>query len=131
MATAYVDTSCLLGIAFGEPTARRIPPRLASFDRLVASNLVEAEFRAAHRRDSLVEDPTLLARLDWILPERELQGEIARVLEAGYVRGADCWHLAVALYFAEDPATLTFLTLDKPQGRIARALGFRGGATSR
>jgi hypothetical protein len=125
MAAAYVDTSCLLGIAFGEPGARRFARRMESFETLVSANLLEAEFRAAHRREGVAEDPALLSRLGWIIPDRPLQREVGRVLESGCLRGADCWHLAVALYFAGDPATLTFLTMDKPQNRIARALGFR------
>ena len=125
MAAAYVDTSWLLGIAFGEAEARRLARRLDAFAPLVAANLLEAEFRAAHRREDISDPAALLSRLRWIMPERALHREIARVLEAGYLRGADCWHLAVALYFAEDPSTLTFLTLDEPQSRIARALGFR------
>ncbi len=125
MAAAYVDTSWLLGIAFGEPGARRLARQLESFETLVAANLLEAEFLAAHRREGVAEDPVLLSRLGWVMPDRPLQGEVTRVLENGYVRGADCWHLAVALYFAGHPGTLTFLTRDRHQGRIARALGFR------
>lgn len=128
MAAAYVDTSCLLGIAFGEPGARRLAGRLESFETLVAANLLEAEFRAAHRREGLAENPALLSRLGWVVPDRPLSREVARVLENGQVRGADCWHLAVALYVAGDPGTLTFLTMDQRQGRIAQALGFRSEA---
>ena len=125
MPAAYVDTSWLLGIAFGESGMRRLIARLDSFAPLVAANLLQAEFSAAHRRESRPVDPSLLARLRWIYPERALESEIARVLEHGYLRGADCWHLAVALYFAEAPASLTFLTLDANQQRTAAALGFR------
>ena len=55
---------------------------------------------------------------------RPLSEQIARVLEAGYVRGADCWHLATALYIAPDPGEIVFLTLDHRQRDIAKALGF-------
>jgi hypothetical protein len=53
------------------------------------------------------------------------RAEISRVLDAGYVRGADCWHLAAALYLAEDPAHLSFPALNERQGAVAAALGFR------
>jgi hypothetical protein len=46
------------------------------------------------------------------------------VLRVGYRRGADSWHLATALYLAPDPVAISFLTLDEPQLRVARALGF-------
>lgn len=48
-----------------------------------------------------------------------------RVLGTGYVRGADCWHLATAIYLAGDPAKLTFLTLDDQQRTVAESLGFQ------
>jgi hypothetical protein len=122
MPGAYVDTSWLLGIAFGEAGGRRLVAELESFDPLVAANLLQGEFSAAHRREGRQEDRGLLARLRWIHPERALETEIGRVLEHGYVCGADCRHLAAALYFAGAPADLTFLTLD---ARLAAALGFR------
>ena len=41
-----------------------------------------------------------------------LSDEIQAVLSAGYLRGADCWHVAAALNYT--PARdLTFLSLDK------------------
>jgi len=46
-------------------------------------------------------------------------------LEVGYLRGADLWHLATALYITEDPAQITFMTLDKSQQAVASKLGFR------
>ncbi len=52
-----------------------------------------------------------------------LTGEIQTVLSAGYLRGADCWHVAVALSYA--PARdLTFFSLDKAQRAVAARLGF-------
>lgn len=91
---------------------------------LIASNLLEAELRAAFAREKVdaVREP--LAEISWILPDRPLQAEIARVLAAGYLRGADCWHLATALYFANNPGEIAFLTLDAKQAHVARALGF-------
>lgn len=66
-----------------------------------------------------------LSDLQWILPSRPLTREILRVLNAGYVRGADCWHLSSALYLAPDPGQATFLTLDVTQRKVAKALGFK------
>jgi predicted nucleic acid-binding protein len=124
MTIAYVDSSCLVAIAFGERGAKALSRRLEGFDELVASNLLEAELRAAFSREGIAPDPELFAALSWIVPDRPLHTEIARVLEAGYVRGADCWHLAAALYLSEDPRAIAFVTLDERQGVVARSLGF-------
>ncbi len=48
-----------------------------------------------------------------------------RSLTSGYVRGADCWHLATALYLAEDPQKMSFVTVDERQRAVTRALGFQ------
>jgi hypothetical protein len=124
MTIAYVDRSCFVAIAFGERGAKALSRRLEGFDELGASNLLEAELRAVFSREKVTPDPELLAALSWIIPDRPLHTEIARVLEAGYVRGADCWHLAAALYLAEDPRAIAFVTLDERQGVVARSLGF-------
>ena len=81
---------------------------MTSFDELVASNLLEAEVRASFLRESVELDSALFGGLSWIIPDRPLTPEIARVLDAGHVRGADCWNLATALYHAEDPALIGF-----------------------
>lgn len=124
MRVAYVDTSWLVAIAFGERGATSLARRLATFDELVASDLLEAELRGAFARERVEPDIGLLDGLSWVLPDRPLHAEIGRVLQVGYLRGADCWHVATALYLAERPAALTFLTLDTRQGEVATALGF-------
>ena len=131
MAAGYVDSSVLLAIALEEQGWKQQARWLASFEPLLAGNLVAAEFLAALRRERVSGEPTLLGRLNWIFPSRSLEAEIGKVLDQGPLRGADCWHLAVALYVAEDPATIAFLTLDRQQSRIAKALGFRSEAGRR
>jgi len=113
-----------VAIAFGEPRAAAIERRLGAFDELVASNLLEAELRAAFARERVPFDDASVSAVAWILPDRRLHPEIARVLQAGYARGADCWHLATALYVAGDPGAISFLTADARQGELAKALGF-------
>ncbi len=75
------------------------------------------------RENAAVEVQSLLAGVSWIHPQRPLTREFEKVLEAGYVRGADLWHLAVALFFDPDHE-ITFLTLDIRQKEIAQKLGF-------
>lgn len=97
---------------------------LASRDRLVASNLLDAELRAAFAREEVAWNEQIIAPIDWILPDRPLGEELARVLGGGYLRGADLWHLACALYLASAlGSTVEFLTLDARQRAVAAALG--------
>lgn len=124
MKVAYVDTSYLVAIAFGEKGGRAMTRRLKEFDELVSANLLEAELTAAFRREGV--DPSgLPVPVSWVIPDKPLSSEIARVLAAGSVRGADCWHLAAALYLAATPGDITFLSLDTRQVEVATALGFR------
>jgi len=125
MKVAYVDTSCLVSIAFGERGSKALGKRLGSFDRLISSNLLEAELMSTLAREEVTDSPAaLLANLDWLLPDRPLTAEYEQVLAAGYVRGADLWHLACALYLSPHPEAISFLTLDKQQKKVAQAAGF-------
>jgi predicted nucleic acid-binding protein len=121
---AYVDTSCLVALAFGEPGSRSLAARLEGYDELLSSNLLEAELLAALAREGVAAEPELLSGIGWVLPDRSLGPELRRVLAAGRARGADAWHLAAALYLSDDPLELPFVTLDRRQGELAGALGF-------
>jgi len=124
VATAYVDTSCLVAVAFSEPGSEGVASVLETFDALLSSNLLEAELLATLVREGVEEEPAFLSSIGWVLPDRPLSREIRRVLAAGRVRGADALHLATALYVAENPGELTFATLDQRQREVAKALGF-------
>lgn len=125
MNVAYVDSSYLVAIVFGEPAAAKLSSRMRKFDRRFASNLLEAELRSALLREEVSAPPdALLSWITWIFPNRALSPELRRVSQAGYVRGADLWHLAHALFLAPEPKDLTFLTLDTQPAAVARKLGF-------
>ena len=79
---------------------------------------------AAFARDGREPDMELLSVVRWIMPTRPLGPEIADALRAGYLRGADLWHIATALYAARSVPGLAFVTLDRRQGGVAAALGF-------
>ena len=121
---AYVGTSCLVAIAFRERGSTALRRRLDGFDDLFSSNLLEAELRAAFRREGISGDPDLARAVSWVIPNRPLSAEISRVFDAGYMRGTDAWHLATALYLAGDSGSLTFVTLDSGQQALAATLGF-------
>jgi predicted nucleic acid-binding protein len=126
VSVAYIDSSCIVALAFDEPGARRIAQRCRAYSRLVAANLLEAEVRAVLAREEVQPVGTLFEGISWLYPDRPLGEEMARALEAGKLRGADLWHLACALYLDPTAKELSFLTLDGPQQRVAAALGFKG-----
>lgn len=125
MSVAYVDTSCLVAIAFNEAGARSLARKLEAYEQRFTANLLEAEFVSALRREGAEGGQELLDTITWVLPDRRLTAEIERVLAVRHLRGADLWHLACALYLAESPEDVDFLTLDAAQRDAAAALGFR------
>ena len=126
MKLAYIDTSCLVAVAFDEPGAEGISRRLRRFDRLFSSNLLEAELRSVFAREGVQEQAAapLLSWLTWVYPNRPLTEEFDRIIAAGYVKGAELWHLANALFLDPERSDLTFLTLDRRQRQVAARLGF-------
>jgi len=124
MKAAYLDSSCLVALALDEPGGRQMAARLEQLDEVYSSNLLEAEFRSVLLREAIDEGEELLTRITWILPDRPLSPEMRRVLQSGHLRGADLWHLATALYVAEQPPELPFLTLDRRQREVADRMGF-------
>lgn len=125
MSIAYVDTSCLVAIALNEAGARSLARKLEAYEQRFTANLLEAEFLAALRREGVEGGQEFLDTMTWVLPDRRLSAEIDRALAARQLRGADLWHLACALYLAESPGDVDFLTLDTAQRDTAAALGFR------
>ena len=67
---------------------------------------------------------SLVAGIEWILPDRPLSPEMAAVLESGHLRGADLWHVATALYAVPEPGQAAFVTADTRQQAVAATLGF-------
>ena len=125
MNAAYVDSSALVSVAFSEHEADEMAVLLQSYRRLHSSNLLEAEVRSACAREGLALHPRFLARVEWLFPDRPLESEMETVLAAGYLRGADLWHIATALYAFPRPREVAFVTLDERQRAVAGELGFR------
>lgn len=124
MSSAYVDSSVIVALELGEPGSAEVIERLTAFDHLLSSPLLEAEVKSALHREGKALNSAWLRRMVWISPQTGLGAEIGQVLQAGYLRGADLWHVACALFFAERPEILTFATLDGRQGEMASTLGF-------
>lgn len=121
---AYVDSSCIVANALGQPIAAAIVGRLARFEEVVSSSMLEAELFSALARERRTLSREWTAGVQLAYPVRSLAPELEVVFAAGYLRGADAWHLATALYVSPDPSALTFLTLDAAQGEVALTLGF-------
>lgn len=123
MNVAYADASVFASLAFREPDAGRIRRRLAGFDSVVTSVFTEAELASALKREGIALPESPLLGVQLIGSPDPLSREIKEVLGKGYLRGADCWHVAVALNYSPD-RNLTFLSLDKAQRAVAAKLGF-------
>ena len=123
---AYVDTSAILAIVFEEPGWEITANRLAEYPVLLSSNLLEAEMRSAFERERMAFDPSTVSRIGWVNPTRSLGREMAEaVLNGGYLKGADLWHISVALFVDKSvPGKLSFITLDGNQREVAEILGF-------
>jgi predicted nucleic acid-binding protein len=124
MKRAYVDTSCLVAVALGEPGHEKVEELLDTFDVLHSSILSEAELRARLSREGIASDGSALTcAFDWVAPRRPLHAQIGRVLLQGVrLKGADVFQLACALYAAQRYPDLAFLTLDSAQLEAARRL---------
>lgn len=114
-----------MAIELADPNAPGLIRRLAGFSRLLASPLVEAELLSVLAREQREPAGANQSAIDFVFVDRALTPEISAVLRAGYIRGADCWHLATALFASPVPAELTFLTLDTAQLKVAKAIGFQ------
>lgn len=127
MKAAYVDTSLLLAIVFDEPGASTLLRSLSRYEQAFSSDLLTAETLSAAARERL-DVAAVTHALDTValvLPHRSLDREVQEVLGHGYIRGADVWHLACAVFLADGARSeLAFLSRDVAQRRIARRLGF-------
>ena len=122
---AYVDSSVIVAIALNEVGSIDHARRLGDYSQLLSSNLLEAEVRAALARERRPFEDKFISGIKWILPDRTLGPELAVALAAGYLRGADLWHIATALYTAPEPGEIAFLTLDNRQRAVAITIGFQ------
>ena len=124
MRIAYIDTSCLVAIAFGEAGATKVASRLERMDRLFGPICS----RQSCGRRLLAKSSRLTGRttLEYhrVYPNRPLSGEFERVMVEGYVKGADLWHLACALFLAPEPKDSRSSRSTKRQEEVARRLGF-------
>ena len=82
--------------------------------------------RSVYAREGLQYDPSVISSIGLVHPNRSLAPELAKALEiGGYLKGADLWHIATALYINETIiGGMAFITLDNKQRSVAANLGF-------
>jgi hypothetical protein len=96
-------------------------------DELFSASLFVAELLATLQREGrpLSEADLFLDAVSLVHPGRSLASECKQILEYGYLRGADLWHLATALFLAgRERDQLLFVSLDNLQRGQARQIGF-------
>lgn len=93
---------------------------------MVSASLLEAEVLASAKREGVALDKAapFVDMVSLVIPERSLLPEYLSIFEAGYLRGADAYHLAAALYTDPTRKQLGFATADQKQSEIADRLGF-------
>jgi predicted nucleic acid-binding protein len=118
MKRAYVDTSALVAVHFGEPEAARVARSLRSCEQLLSATLVVAELLSTLAREgrSLAEADRVLRRLSLFSPEGPLRAECEEALSAAPLRGADLWHVAAAL--ALSPGTRACAQLSRCESSL-------------
>jgi predicted nucleic acid-binding protein len=124
---AYLDSSFLLAILFAEPRSGTLRRILARFDRVFSSDLLVADCLSAATRERVDPNAALVAlrSVSVVLPPRSLEAEVLEASAHGYLRGADLWHVACALFLADAARTeFAFLSRDKAQRKVAGRLGF-------
>ena len=128
---AYLDPTALIPIIFGEePVGTVTQERLDKFPALMSSNFLETELRVAFERAGENFDPRWLSGIEWVLPNRRLGAEMARLQALVSLSSARMWHLANAMYLASRQSLtsrqfrLAFITPDEQQETAARELGF-------
>ena len=124
---AYVDGSALIPMVFGEqPVGDAVMRRLQRHTILISSNLLEAELRVDFHQAQLDFDPALVSSIEWVMPNRPLDVEMAAILEATNLGVARLWHLANAIYIHQllGGLAMAFITLDEQQETVAVEFGF-------
>lgn len=128
MKRAYVDTSVIVALHFGQTEARRAARLMRDREQALSVVLLVPELLATLQREgrALDEADHLLTRITLFIPSGSLRSECEEALRAGALRGADLWHVAAALAIAgtKRRRDLPFLTFDARQGEVAKKLGF-------
>jgi len=129
MRVVYLDTSVLVSIFFEEGARDNAVflKLLNKAEEVISSALLEAEFLSVLHREKANRDEglKLLKQVSLLNPDRSLQPELRRVFSMAYLRGADAFHLACALYLDPSAGEISFLSADDHQNSAAKKLKFK------
>lgn len=123
----YVDSSVVVAFLLGDTGASTFKRLRATKLPLLTSTLLQSEVYSALAREGIASAlaDAVLGSFAWVLPDRPLEAELKRTLAAGWLRGADAWHVACALRVSPDAEQLGFITLDRKQRAVAAAVGLQ------
>jgi predicted nucleic acid-binding protein len=123
----YIDTSVLVSVFFKEDVSSKYLNFFSKKYQLISSSLMLAEFYSVLNREKveIAFSQDLLSYIQIINLIDDLDYYLKEVLDHGYLKGADLFHLAVAHQLSPYGEELFFLTADKQQARIATKLGFK------
>ena len=127
MNVIYIDTSVLVSLFFEDSTENsQLSRLLKEADEVVSSTLIEAEFLSVLHREKVNINTGIdyLKQISLVIPDRSISKELKTVFSKAYVRGADAFHLACALYLDPKASEIKFLTADKQQQKAAQLIGF-------
>lgn len=122
----YLDASAILSVILNEEASEYFFKEIEG-KQLFSSRLLEAEVLSTLKREGIEfsKFEYYEPMITWIMPDRSLKSEVVKILEKKYLRGADLWHLACAMYALGESGNSEFCSLDKSQRAAARANGFK------
>lgn len=124
MPWVYIDSSVVVASLFDElPSNQRF---MGSSEKFLSSFLMESEVLSAAKREGLDLDLVTkeLKKISFVRTE-SLLIQLSEIFKVGYLRGADAYHLATAMWIQGKHSGLKFYTLDKRQKEVASTLGFK------
>lgn len=127
MNACYIDSSVIVALLLEEKGHQSLSSLIHKTDSLYSSALLEAEVYATAVREqvTLAKAEEFISLVSLVIPQRSLKGEYHRIFSSGYCRGADAHHIATALYLDPQATSLTFLTADERQVKVARSVGLK------
>jgi predicted nucleic acid-binding protein len=123
VATVYVDTSALARMLLDEPDAPAIERDLDSYDRLVASHLLQIELRRVGLRTDLLDGVSELLADVALIPFEHAILDAAETILPPTLATLDAIHLATAVNLAAAGQLDALMTYDKQLAAAAREHG--------
>jgi predicted nucleic acid-binding protein len=122
----YIDASAIAGLLMGEPSAQALLAKVDANSLRYSSPLLEAEVLSVAKRENIGFESVaeFLDRIVYVQTQ-SLRTQLEEVLEVGYLREADAYHLATAVFLDSKRDNLVFVSLDQNQKKLAGRMGFK------